>query len=141
MRSGLGLVATVIIIANEKALYRWQGFLILFFSFLLHVFFFFFFHLTLFMPDTQYFMKEIYRFYVCVYINRHIDVCLHTSAHTHTQIHTIFFRRRIQLTHEHDLCMQITEALKKQESPRIMTQHSSTISYTVSVKVEVSLMS
>ena len=119
-----------------------------FFFFYSMFFFFFFFHLTLFMPDTQYCMKEIYRFYVYVYINRHIDVCLHTSAHTHTlthshthtQIHTIFFRRRIQLTHEHDLCMQITEALKKQESPRIMTQHSSPISYTVSVNVQVSLM-
>lgn len=39
MRSGLGLVATDIIIANEKALYRWQGFLILFFFFFYSIFF------------------------------------------------------------------------------------------------------
>lgn len=67
-------------------------------------------------------------------------VFTHLHIHTHTQIHTIFFRRKVQLTNEHDLCMQITEALKKQGSLRIMTQHSSTISYTVSVNVEVSPM-
>jgi hypothetical protein len=56
MRSGLGLVATDIIIANEKAYMDGKVSLFFFFFFFYSIFFFyfFFFCLTLLVPDTLY---------------------------------------------------------------------------------------